>query len=115
MAHLRDLVEDLRMLVPIAIVGKDSTISGDPAYQKLRELVHSVSDSPELDELSPEELRALSTYRLTVYRAGPMEPTMARKHIGAVWRGAAKQAVLKLSIGGEARKAMQALMAGGIG
>lgn len=116
-SHLRDLIEDLRLLVPIAIPGRTGAhvIEGDPSYEALKKLVTSTKDSAELDMLSPEELRALKSFEITVYRAGEMAPDVARKHIGAIWRGAAKQALLKLSVGDEVKATMRDLMAGGIG
>jgi hypothetical protein len=87
----------------------------DPVYGQLHNLLRSAVDSPEMDALSAEEMRAFTTFRITVYRAGQMEPTTGRKHIGATWRGAAKQAVLKLAIGPETQRAVRELMSGGIG
>ncbi len=102
MSTLRKLVEDLRTLVPLAIVGAAPTQSaraeGVSSYERLAALVDALADSPELDTLSPEEFRALKSFKLTIFRAGPMELTTARKHVGATWRGAAKQAILKVSI-----------------
>jgi len=117
MSHLRSLVEDLRILVPVAIPGRTGalTIAGDPSFEAIRQAVRSTTDDPDLDMLSPEEMRALRTFKITVYRAAGMEPTMARKHIGAVWRGAAKEALLKLAVGDQVKAAMRDLMAGGIG
>jgi hypothetical protein len=117
MSHLRALVEDLCILVPVAIPGRTGalTIAGDPSYESIRGAVRNTKDDPELDMLSPEELRALRTFKITVYKAAGMEPTTARKHIGAVWRGAAKQAILKLSVGTQVAASMRDLMAGGIG
>lgn len=117
MSNLRDLVEDLRVLVPVAIPGRTgvTTITGDPSFEAIRQALRATSDDPELDMLSPEEIRALRTFKMTVYRASDMEPSTARKHIGAVWRGAAKQALLKLSVGEQIHTAMRDLMAGGIG
>lgn len=116
-ARLRSLVEDLRVLVPVATPGRTNyaIMQGDPNFEKIKEALAAIKDDAELDQLSPEELRALTTYKITVHRAGPMSPQTARKHIGATWRGAAKQAILKLSIGDEVQKAMGELMAGGIG
>ena len=117
MSNLRDLVEDLRVLVPVAIPGQTGalTIAGDPSYEVIRNAMRSVKDDPELDMLSPEEMRHLRTFKITVYRAAPMHPETARKHIGAVWRGEAKQAILKLTVGETVKAAMRDLMMGSIG
>lgn len=115
MSRLRDLTEDLRSLVSLSMPGMAGALVNDPAYPKLQTLLRSVMDSPDLEALSAEELRALATFRITLYRAGLMEPTMGRKHVGAVWRGTAKQALLKLPVGPEVQAAMHELMAGGIG
>lgn len=117
MSHLRDLVEDLRVLVPVALPGRTDavTIASDPSFETLCLALRGIVDDPELDMLSPEEMRALRTFKMTVFKASEMEPTTARKHIGAVWRGAAKQALLKLSMGQLVHKAVRSLMVGGIG
>jgi hypothetical protein len=117
MSHLRDLVEDLRVLVPVAIPGRTGalTIAGDPSFENIRQAVRNLKDDPELDQLSPEEMRALRSFKITVYKAAGMEPTMARKHIGAIWRGTAKQALLKLNVGPQVAASMRDLMVGGIG
>ena len=115
MSKLRELTDDLRMIVPVAVLGRPASMMTDPAYSRLLRILRDLQDDPELDSLSAEELRALQTFRITVYRAGPMEPTTARKHIGATWRGTAKQALLKLSVGREAQDAVRTVMSGGIG
>jgi hypothetical protein len=116
-SHLRDLVDDLRILVPIAIPGRTGslTIAGDPSFERIRQATRATIDDPELDMLSPAELRALKTFRITVYRSASASPEVARRQIGAVWRGEAKQAFLKLSVGDEVEAAMRDLMLGGIG
>jgi hypothetical protein len=66
-----------------------------------------------LDALSAEELRAFKTLRITLTRAGTMTPMTGRYHVGAVWRGTAKQAVLKLPIGADAKRCVNELLHGG--
>lgn len=116
-SHLRDLVDDLRILVPAAIPGKTGalTIAGDPSFERIRQATRAIVDDPELDMLSPAELRAVRTFRITVYRSASAHPDVARRQIGAVWRGDAKQAILKLSAGAEIKAAMHDMMLGGLG
>ena len=117
MSRLRDLTDDLRILVPVAIPGKTGalTIAGDPSFERIRQMTRAVVDDPELDMLSAAELRALRTFRITVYRSASASPEVARRQIGAVWRGDAKQALLKLSVGDEMQHALHDLMLGGLG
>lgn len=113
MSRIAALLDDIRVLVPLASVGSE-----DPTYQmyqRLIQLVDSVIDTPELDELSPEELRDFRTFRITLYRSSKMTPDKRHQHVGAAWRGAAKQAIMKMSIGPEAQKCVHELTAAGIG
>jgi hypothetical protein len=109
---LRELVDDLRALVPLAVVGA----RGVPEpYERVKMAIDAMKNDPVLDTLSPEELRALTTFKITLYRAASMEADQLRKHIGAVWRGMAHQAILKMPTGKECEDAMHDLMQGGIG
>lgn len=109
---LRELIAELRMLVPLAVVGAQGL---PEPYERIKSAIDAMKDDPALDALSAEELRALETFKITLYRAAPMEHDQLRKHIGAVWRGVAKQAILKMPTGAECMAAMHDLMQGGIG
>lgn len=111
MSQLRALAEDIRALLSLAPSTSGALVS-EPGYSQLRDLLQALLDSPDLDCLSAEELRALTTFRITVYRAGLMEPTTGRMHVGQTWRGAAKQAILKLPLGPAISAAYHVLMFG---
>lgn len=111
-SSLRNLVDDLKILVPIVPLG--SNMSSNAVYTQLRMLLADFKDNPELDALSAEELRALHNFAQVVNLAGSMDGGMMRKHIGAAWRGAAKQAVLKTSLGKQIADVYHELMLGGL-
>ena len=91
--QLRPMIEDLRMLMLDPPWGD---------FVKLVRMVDSVSENPELEKLTNEELRRLKSFRITLHRAAHMEPDTMLKHVAAEWMGTAEQAVRKLSIGSEA-------------
>lgn len=75
------------------------------ALQRVITAVDSMVDNPELDGLEPTELRGFQGFRITAHRAASMTDDMMMKHVLAHWP-AAKQAVLKLSIGPEVERAV---------
>lgn len=90
MAKLSKMIEDLRVMM-LEPPWND--------YYKLLRMLDSMEHSPELEKLTNDELRALQGFRLTLHRAGTMEPDTMLKHVGAHWLGAAEQAIRKLPIG----------------
>lgn len=111
MSQSRALLEDIRALIPVAAVNS-AALADQPAFAAFWALLQSMQDSPELETLSAEELRAFKTLLITLTRAGTMTPMTGRYHVGAVWRGTAKQAVLKLPIGPKAKRLMHELLHG---
>jgi hypothetical protein len=96
MAHLAQQIEDLRILML------------EPPwvdFVRLTRMVDSMADSPELEVLNNDEIRAFQGFRITLHRSAQMEPDMMVKHVLAHWRGSngvVEQAIRKLSIGPEA-------------
>lgn len=80
--------------------------------QSLITLVDGVDETDELVGLSNDELRRFKGFRLTLHRAVPMEPDTLLKHVAAHWR-AARQAVLKLSIGPKAQAVVDRMIGDG--
>ncbi len=109
---LRDLVEDLRMIVPIVPLG--SMQSPNAVYAQLKMLLAQLTDNPELDNLSTDELKALKMFISVVDLAGTMDPEAMRKHIQAAWLGTSKQAVLKTSLGKQISDVYHELMLGAV-
>jgi hypothetical protein len=98
---LPELVEDLRILMM------------DPPWSQfvgLLRMVDSMAESPELERLTNDELRAFKGFRITMHRAATMEADMMLTHVAAHWLGTAAQAVSKLPIGDAAVKTMADMM-----
>lgn len=98
---MKTMIEDLRMLML------------DPPWNdftRLVRMVDSVSESPELEKLTNEELRRIKSFRITLHRAATMEADTMLKHVAAEWMGIVEQAVRKLSIGSEAVRAVHSMM-----
>jgi hypothetical protein len=98
---LKKLIEDLRILML------------EPPWShfvKLLRMVDSMDESPELERLTNDELRAFKGFRITLHRASTMEPETMLKHVAAHWLGTVEQAVRKLPIGPEAVKTMDDMM-----
>jgi hypothetical protein len=98
---MKTMIEDLRMLML------------DPPWNdftRLVRMVDSVSESPELERLTTEELRRIKSFRITLHRAAAMEADTMLKHVAAEWMGCVEQAVRKLSIGTEAVRAVTSMM-----
>jgi len=98
---LKPMIEDLRMLMLDPPWGD---------FTKLVRMVDSVSESPELEGLTTEELRRLNSFRITLHRAALMEVDTMLLHVAAEWMGVVEQAIRKLSIGSEAVKAITRMM-----
>jgi hypothetical protein len=98
---LRVMIEDLRILLLDPPWGD---------FTKLVRMVDSVSESPELEQLTNEELRRLKSFRITLHRSATMEADTMLKHVAAEWMGCVEQAVRKLSIGSEAVQAVTRMM-----
>ena len=79
-------------------------------FVKLVRMVDSVSESPELESLTNEELRRLKSFRITLHRSATMESDSMLLHVAAEWMGIVEQAIRKLSIGPEAVKAITKMM-----
>jgi hypothetical protein len=93
MASIPNLIEDLRVLML------------DPPWNsffRLLRMLDSVANSPELETLTNDELRAVKGFRITMYRAVDMEADTMLKHVAAHWLGTVDQAIRKLSIGPQA-------------
>lgn len=90
------MIEDLRVLML------------DPPWSdfvKLTRMVDSVAESPELEQLTNDELRAFKGFQITLHRAATMEADTMLKHVLAHWRGSngvVEQGIRKLPIGREA-------------
>ena len=114
MATLKSLIEDLKLIVPLAIIGRDWTSRsplGDlPDYRKLLGQLEGLVNSPDLDMLTASELRALKTFRIVMQQAATMQSATAKLHIEAVWRGEARQAVIKMPSGDEIVKTVSDLL-----
>lgn len=98
---LNRMIEDLRILML------------EPPWSqftKLVRMVDSMDESPELERLTNDELRAFKGFRITLHRAATMEPETMLKHVAAHWMGTAEQAIRKLPIGPEAVKTMDDMM-----
>jgi len=98
---LPELVEDLRILLM------------DPPWSQfvsLLRMVDSMAESPELERLTNDELRAFKGFRITMHRAATMEADTMLKHVAAHWLGSAAQAISKLPIGPPAVKTMADMM-----
>jgi len=101
MATLKNTIEDLRVLLL------------DPPWDefyRLLGMLDSMDQSPELEVLTNDELRAFKGLRLTLHKSTTMEPGAMQQHVGAHWMGAADQAVRKLSIGPRAVDCVTKLM-----
>lgn len=90
------MIEDLRILML------------EPPWSdfvRLTRMVDSVSESPELEQLTNDELRAFKGFQITLHRSATMEADAMLKHVLAHWRGSngtVEQAIRKLPIGREA-------------
>jgi hypothetical protein len=110
MSRLEELVDDIKkILLPNPVHIEAKKVDG---YQDLVALLDRQVDKAELDGLSPDELRALNSLRITVYRSGTADADVGRKQVAAIWRGMAKQAVLKLSDGHKIHAAMKLFLDG---
>jgi len=101
MAKIPELIENLRILML------------EPPWDqfvRLQRAVDSATESPELERLTNDELRAIKGFRITLHRCATMEPDAMLKHVAAHWLGTVEQAVRKLPIGPEAVKAMNGMM-----
>ena len=103
-ATLQKLIDSLR-----------EEVAGGPEranLQSLISLVDSVDETAELEVLTGAELRRFKGFRLTLHRAVPMGVEAMLRHVGAHWQ-AARQAVLKLSVGPEARRIVDQMIGDG--
>jgi hypothetical protein len=103
---LSNMIEDLRILML------------EPPwldFTRLVRVVDSVAESPELERLTNDELRAFKGFRITLHRAAAMEADMMVKHVYAHWigqNGMVAQAIRKLPIASEAFGAFERLTMG---
>jgi hypothetical protein len=108
MTRLDELVSDLRkILLPNPAVVQADKVDG---FEDLKDLLNKQVDNADLDFLNPDELRALTTLRITVYRSATADVDTARKQIAATWRGMAKQAALKLTDGPQIAAAIKTFL-----
>jgi len=98
---LTHLIEDLRVLM--------LTPPWSHLY-RLTTMVQAMDDTPELERLTNDELRAFKGFLITLHQGSSMEPETMIKHVAAHWMGTVDQAIRKLPIGPDAVQCMASLV-----